>query len=119
MALRDLMASMMDSSSAGRVFGEPIERDGILIVPVACLYGAVGGDDARSAAEADRPEPAQNTGGGGLWASTPAGTYVLKNGEVTWLPAVNANRSILLGCLTAIVGMLVARSIVRTIVKRS
>jgi hypothetical protein len=42
----------------------------------------------------------------------------MKNGEMSWIPAVDANRSILLGCLTGIISLLVLRSIVRTIVKR-
>jgi hypothetical protein len=43
---------------------------------------------------------------------------VLKNGEMGWVPAVDANRSVLLGYLTGIVALLVLRSIVRTIAKR-
>jgi hypothetical protein len=43
---------------------------------------------------------------------------VLKNGEISWVPAVDANPSVLLGCLTGIVSLLVLPSIVRTIVKR-
>jgi len=43
---------------------------------------------------------------------------VLKDGTVTWVPAVDANRTILLGCLTGIVSLLVIRSIARTLARR-
>jgi hypothetical protein len=44
--------------------------------------------------------------------------YVLKDGQVTWYPAVDANRSIALGVLAGIIGLLVMRSIIRTLAKR-
>ncbi len=118
MAMREIMDGMTDSSNVRRVFGDPIERDGILVIPVANLRGARGGGEAKGGVEVDKPEPPYNSGGGGAWSATPAGTYVLKNGDVTWVPAVDANRSILLGCLTGIVALLVARSVIRTIAKR-
>jgi uncharacterized spore protein YtfJ len=118
MAMREIMDGMTDSSNVRRVFGDPIERDGILVIPVANLRGAWGGGEAKGGVEVDKPEPPYNSGGGGAWSATPAGTYVLKNGDVTWVPAVDANRSILLGCLTGIVALLVARSVIRTIAKR-
>ena len=133
MTLRNLAAGMTESSTVRRVFGEPIEKDGILIIPVASLRGAFGGGEAPSAATSaatgataatdaatSGEESAAPTswGGGGAWSASPAGTYVLKDGEVSWIPAADANRAILLGCLTGIVSLLVLRSIVRTIVKR-
>jgi uncharacterized spore protein YtfJ len=126
MALRELVGGLTDSSSVKRVFGEPIERDGILIIPVARIRGAFGGGEAASAAgnaseAGGAAAPAAlpvSWGGGGAWSATPAGTYVLKNGEMSWVPATDANRVILLGCLTGIVALLVIRSVVRTIVKR-
>jgi uncharacterized spore protein YtfJ len=116
MALRELVGGLTDSSSVKRVFGAPIEKDGVLVIPVANIRGTFGGGEGTpSAADSTR---LSGWGGGGAWSATPAGTYVLKNGEMSWIPAVDANRSILLGCLTGIVSLLVVRSIVRTIVKR-
>ncbi|MGD0862110.1 MAG: sporulation protein [Candidatus Limnocylindrales bacterium] len=116
MALRELVAGITDKSSVKRVFGEPIERDGVLVIPVASIRGMFGGGEgAPVTAEASQ---LSGWGGGGAWSATPAGTYVLKNAEVSWVPAVDANRSVLLGCLTGVVALLVIRSIVRTVVKR-
>ena len=119
MALRELIGGITDSSSVRRVFGEPIERNGILIIPVASIRGAFGGGEGATAPTRGAESPAPTSwGGGGAWSASPAGTYVLKNGEMSWVPAVDANRSILLGCLTGMVALLVIRSVVRTIVKR-
>jgi uncharacterized spore protein YtfJ len=115
-ATRDVIGGISDNSSVKRVFGDPIDRDGISIIPVASLRGAFGGGDgAPSTAD---PSQLSGWGGGGAWTASPAGVYVVKNGETSWLPVVDVNRSILLGCLTGMVSLLVLRSIVRAIVKR-
>jgi uncharacterized spore protein YtfJ len=116
MSARDVIAGISDNSSAKRVFGEPIDRDGISIIPVARIRGAFGGGDGEPSK--DHPEQLSGWGGGGAWSATPAGVYLVKNGETTWLPAVDVNRAIVIGCLTGIASLLVFRSIVRTIVKR-
>ena len=116
MALRELVGGLTDSSSVKRVFGVPIEKDGVLVIPVANIRGTFGGGEGAS--KAADPSQLSGWGGGGAWSATPAGAYVMKNGEMSWIPAVDANRSILLGCLTGIISLLVLRSIVRTIVKR-
>jgi uncharacterized spore protein YtfJ len=116
MALRDVIGGITDNSSVARVFGEPIDREGVLIIPVASVRGVFGGGDGAPVQSGS--EQLSGWGGGGAWSATPAGTYVLKNGEMGWVPAVDANRSVLLGYLTGIVALLVLRSIVRTIAKR-
>jgi uncharacterized spore protein YtfJ len=123
MALRELASGIAGSSSVQKVFGEPIEKDGVLVIPVASIRGAFGGGESTPApgGEAGPAAPAAlaaGWGGGGGWSATAAGAYVLKNGEISWVPAADANRTILIGCLTGIFTMLVLRSIVRTIVKR-
>lgn len=120
MGVRELAGAITDNSTVRRVFGEPIERDGALIIPVATFRGAVGGGDGMPMTD----EPAASKGllsgwgGGGMWSATPAGVYVVKDGETTWLPVVDVNRSIMLGCLTGITALLVLRSVIRALVKR-
>ena len=55
--------------------------------------------------------------GYGLRAS-PAGVYVIRDGEVEWKPAMDANRLALQRAGVVIVALLVLRSIVRTIARR-
>jgi hypothetical protein len=42
---------------------------------------------------------------------------VIKDGEATWKPAFDLNRTVLFGQLIAIVALLVTRSIVKTLAK--
>jgi uncharacterized spore protein YtfJ len=41
--LNTLLAQARDSLTVKRVFGEPIERDGVTVIPVANVMGAFGG----------------------------------------------------------------------------
>ena len=114
MALKEFVTGLNEAATVQRVFGEPIERDGALLIPVANVRGGWGGGQG--------PLPTETMptgwGGGGGWSATPAGAYVMKDGTATWVPAVDANRTILLGILTGIVSLLVLRSVIRTVVRR-
>ena len=120
MAFEKMVGGVRDAATVKRVFGDPIERDGALVVPVARVMGGFGGGQGPAAGPAAEGATRESTtwGGGGGWSASPAGVYVLKDGQVTWYPAVDANRTIALGILTGIIGLLVMRSIIRTLAKR-
>ena len=125
--------------SVKRVFGEPFERGGVTIIPVAKIMGGSGGgggqgegphaprdenddtQDATGASETDSDDaqvgaawkiPATGSGGGsglGVYVR-PAGVYVVDSQGVHWRPALDANRIILGGqVLAALVVLAVAR----------
>ena len=119
MALRELVGSATEAASVKRVFGQPIERDGMTVIPVASVRGGFGGGEGEAVGRTGAAEPRSGGwGGGGAFSAVPAGVYVIKDGELAWHPAVDTNRTILIGCLTGIVGLLVIRSVARAIVKR-
>jgi uncharacterized spore protein YtfJ len=62
---------------------------------------------------------AADSGGGVGYGvrARPVGAFVIKDGDVRWEPAIDATRLALRGMLIPIVGMVMARSIVKTIVK--
>src|SRR5438477_1788657 len=66
-----------DAMTVRRVFGDPIERDGITVIPAAKVRGGGGGG----------ADNAGNGGGGFGVSATPAGAYVIKDGTVRWRPA--------------------------------
>jgi uncharacterized spore protein YtfJ len=79
-----LLATARDTASVRRVFGEPIERDGTLVVPVAVVLGGVGGGGRD-----DQPDqPGEGGGGFGVWAR-PIGVYVVRDGRVEYRPAID------------------------------
>ena len=61
--------------------------------------GGGGGDDK------------ENAGGGFGLSAKPAGAYVIRDGKVSWEPAMDVNRIVLGGQIVAIVALLVLRSI--------
>ena len=109
MEIQDLLAQARDTLTVKRVFGEPIENNGVTVIPVATVMGGAGGGSG-SAPEGDGGSGAG--GGFGLRAS-PAGVYVIKGDTVTWQPALDLNRVILGGQIVAVVLFLTIRSIVK------
>ncbi len=67
--------------SVKRVYAEPVERDGVTIVPAAQITGGAGGGGG--------VDPEGNDGGGfGFGVSArPVGAWVIANGEAKWKPA--------------------------------
>jgi uncharacterized spore protein YtfJ len=127
MDIREVLNHARDAMTVKRVFGDPYEKDGITVIPVASVMGgagAGGGTGARAqsagAGEEAVEEGGEDSGYGmgyGLRA-TPAGVYVIKGGEVEWKPALDMNRLTLQRAGVAILALLVLRSIVRTLAKR-
>jgi uncharacterized spore protein YtfJ len=136
--LSRISEAVAESFGVREVYGEPIERDGVLVIPAARVWssggaGAGGPDhDAATAsdspeedltAEADRSAPETGSdrrsdgGGGGIgfgrWAE-PVGAFVVEGQDVRWVPAVSVNRIVLGGQVAfvlaaALVGWAVAR----------
>lgn len=108
MDLLDRIAKAEEAFTVRRVFGEPYEKDGVTVIPAARIQGAVGGGGG----EAPGGE-GSGTGTGFAMNTKPFGVFVMKDGEVTWRPAVDVNRVILGAQLVAITALLVTRSIVK------
>lgn len=100
-----------------RAFGEPIERDGVTLVPVARVAGGTGfgGGDGTIDEGVDDPSRSGSGGGGGLGVSvTPVGVYVVRGSDVRWEPAFDLSRVVLGGqVLGAIAILALARALRR------
>lgn len=106
------LKGVYDAMTVSRVYGDPIERDGVTVIPAAAVRGGGGfggGNDAQG-----------NEGGGGGSGiiARPVGVYRIENGTVTWEPALDLTRVIVTGQIVAIVFLLVARSILKKRRKR-
>ena len=100
-----------DLLTVRRAFGEPIERDGVTLVPVARVSGGSGyghgeGDvPARTAGEATG---SGSGGGGGFGVNvSPIGVFVIRGDDVSWQPAFDLNRVVLGGQLVGAIALLV------------
>jgi len=97
-----------DAMTVSRVFGEPVEKDGVVIVPAARVQGGAGGGGG----EGPNGEGSGRGSGFGLNAR-PAGVFVFKDDDVQWRPAVDVNKVISGGQLVAIAALLLAMVVVR------
>ncbi len=109
----ELLGKAQDAATVNRVFGEPITRDGITVIPAARVAGGGGGGTGKQEGE----QPGEGTGGGFGLGATPAGMIVIKDGEVRWRPAVDVNKIILGGQIVAIVALLTVRTVMRVLAK--
>ena len=129
MQVEELLARSRDAMTVKRVFGDPIDKDGITIIPVANVMGGGGGGSGEGpvamgggpatmgAGEEDATTAmAMGSGRGAGFAvrATPAGVYVIKGGEVIWQPAMDLTRIAIMGQIVAIVFLLVLRSILKS-----
>ena len=105
----DLLRQARSSMSAKRVYAKPVTSGGVTVIPAARVMGGAGGGN--------NDGPSGEGAGFGV-AARPVGAFVIKDGQVRWEPAIDATRLGLRGMLVPIVGMLVARSIVKTLAKR-
>jgi uncharacterized spore protein YtfJ len=111
----ELIAQARDTLTVKRVFGDPYERDGVTIIPVASIRGGAGagrGEGAGGPQEAPQATGSGSGGGFGLSAK-PAGVYIIESGATRWQPAVDVNRIVLGGQVVAVVLLLVLRSLSR------
>lgn len=107
MELPDFITKATDIITVKRVYGEPYEKDGITFIPAAKVAGGGGGGSGSD------QEGSGGTGGGFGMNASPAGAYVIKNGEVRWEPALDLNRVIFMGQIVAIVALLTIRAIIK------
>lgn len=95
MKVNQVLSTAQDAITVKRVYAEPYERDGVTVIAAAVVGGGAGGG-------AGHDDKGQEGEGGGFGVSgRPAGAYVIKDGQVSWRPAVDPNR------IVAIVGLVV------------
>jgi uncharacterized spore protein YtfJ len=86
MDFNETIARAQDAITGRRVYGEPYERDGVVVIPAAVVNGGGGGGGGES--------PTSGPGGGGGFGlnARPVGAYVIEDGKVRWESAVDVNR---------------------------
>ena len=97
-----------------RVFGEPYQVDDVAIIPVAVIRGGGGGGGGEGDSGTNGKQGTGSGAGMGFGVNArPVGVYVVKNGEVTWQPAIDVMRIILGGQLIGLVAVLSIRSLLK------
>jgi len=101
MDLQNVLVGAQDALTVRRVFGEAITMGETTVLPAAVIVGGGGGGG----------NGAEGGAGFGL-RGRPSGVFVIRNGEVSWKPAVDVNRIVMGGQLVAVAALVFAASIV-------
>ncbi len=101
MQAEDILNRVRDIATVRQVFGEPYEKGRMLVVPVASIWGGGGGGNGTDLSDGSDNGRRGWGGGFGLFAR-PLGVYVIRDGSVSWQPAVDVTRLVLHSQLVAI-----------------
>jgi uncharacterized spore protein YtfJ len=106
-----LSEKIAETGSVRAVFGAPIERDGITIVPVArARWGLGGGGGSNAGPEGRTGVTGQGSGGGAAGSICPIGYIELSEGSTIYRPIRNPQVMLLAG---AVMFMGLLRALVR------
>jgi len=87
MDFQEAISKAQDAVTVKRVYGEPYERDGVVVIPAATVRGGGGGGGGE-----DATQGGSGSGGGFGLGARPVGAYVIEGGQVRWQPAVDVTR---------------------------
>jgi uncharacterized spore protein YtfJ len=108
MDVQDVIAQARDTLTVKRVFGEPYEKDGVTVIPAARVQGGAGGGSGE-----DPDRQGKGSGSGFGLTARPVGAFIIRDGDLSWRPAVDVNRIILGGQVVVVVALLTVRAIVK------
>jgi uncharacterized spore protein YtfJ len=96
MQANDVLNAAREQITASRVYGAAHQVDGITVIPVSAVAGGLGGGVGQT-------EHGQTGEGAGFGLSgRPVGAYVIREGRLSWHPAIDPNRIIAMVGLIAI-----------------
>src|SRR3954447_2186855 len=101
--VQELLDKARNSVSASQVFGEPYEKDGVTVIPVARVLGGGGGGYAKE----------EGSGSGYGVMADPVGAYIITGDKVRWEAAVNVNKIVTGALVVSAVSVIVAPRIIR------
>lgn len=78
----EMFKGVQDTLTVRRVYGDPVETEGLTVVPAAVVRGGAGGGG-----------DSDHNGGGGFGLNArPVGAWVIRDGDAEWKPALDLNR---------------------------
>jgi uncharacterized spore protein YtfJ len=104
-SVAERLAERLGSSASARtVFAEPVERDGVTVIPVAKIRYGFGGGGGGS-------EEGQGNGGGGMVQAFPLGYIELRDGESSFHRMRNPANVVRVVLAVGVVSMLMLRQL--------
>lgn len=102
--LEDLIKKLADNAKATLIFADPVERDGMTIIPVAKMNWGFGGGGG-----SDKKGVTGGVGGGGGIRTIPVGFIQLKGGKARFQPIFDAGKIIMMFAVWGLIGYLIVR----------
>jgi uncharacterized spore protein YtfJ len=113
-ATLERIEGVKDVMTVSRVFGEAYQVDDVTVIPVAAVRGGAGGGGGEGDAGTNGNQGSGTGAGMGFGVNArPVGVYVVKNGDVSWQPAIDVMRIIVGGQLLGLVAILAVRSLLK------
>ena len=107
--VKRVMQQAREAITVRRVYGDPVEKNGVTVIPAARVQGAAGGGGGEG------PDGQGMGSGSGFGVQArPAGAFVIHDDDVRWRPAIDVNRIILGGQLIAAAALVLAAGVVRS-----
>jgi uncharacterized spore protein YtfJ len=104
----DLLATLAERIGArfdaATVFGAPVERDGVTVIPVAAIRFGIGGGGGSDPSKGQGGE-----GGGGGGSASAAGYIEIKQGHTRFVPVVHPVRMLMLAGALTLAGLAIMR----------
>ncbi|MGQ4600824.1 sporulation protein [Nocardia sp. R6R-6] len=91
MQYAELLGQVRDAITVRRVYGEPYESDGAVVIAAASVGGGGGGGGGAGSDDGRVEGAGVGEGAGFGVGAKPVGAYVLRDGQLTWHPAVDVN----------------------------
>lgn len=126
MEISETLRRIGDMAHVRQVFGDPVERDGTVVIPVTSVWAVGGAGGGTGAGKRQGPAEGPQSGADGeavgtgfFTRSRPLGVYVVADGEAVWHPVVDLTRIVLGSTViagtqaVAVVGLVMMRSVLR------
>jgi len=109
MDLPKMMDRAQETMTVRRVYGDPVERDGVVVIPAAAVQGG-GGGGGGSGGDDDAGGHGEGSGAGWGMRARPVGAWIVKDGSAYWEPALDLSRIIIGAQVATVVALLTLRT---------
>lgn len=107
MDIEQVILEAEHGATAKSVYGDAVEKNGVIVLPVAKVTGGGG------LGEGEQANQGEGKGGGFGIHARATGVYVIDENKVTWKPAVDWNKIIIGAQAVVIAALLTMRSVAK------
>ena len=100
---------MVRAFDRNRIFGDPVTHGDVVVVPVGWVMGGGGGGGGSAPEGTPGGEDAEGSGLGWGMTGRAIGAYVIRDGKVDYVPAIDVTKLAALGVLGLLLLALVKR----------